>query len=102
MKRNLGIRACSWGPVTTVLPKSAQIPTTDLLQQICKSLILRSLNASGGARNPNLLLRRPTLYPVELRMRQIWTIGLVGKDVNRRTRLRLARNSKSSVAGRAA
>ena len=39
--------------------------------------------ASGGARTHNLWLRRPTLYPVELRMRQVWTIGSVRNAVKR-------------------
>jgi hypothetical protein len=42
--------------------------------------------ASGGARTHNLRLRRPTLYPVELRMRQIWIIGSVGNAVKEQTR----------------
>jgi hypothetical protein len=37
--------------------------------------------ASGGGRTHNLCLRRATLYPVELRMRQVRTIGSVGKPV---------------------
>ena len=49
--------------------------------------------ASGGARTHNLWLRRPTLYPVELRMRQVWTIGSVRNAVNKRTHPRLIRNS---------
>ena len=47
-----------------------------------ENCIFRGL-APGGGRTHNLWLRRPTLYPVELRMRQVSTIGSVGNGVKR-------------------
>ena len=46
--------------------------------------LFQEFTASGGARTHNLWLRRPTLYPVELRMRQVWTIGSVRNAVKRK------------------
>ena len=66
-----------------------QLPYYVFIIALAKRFILNDLSASGGARTHNLWLRRPTLYPVELRMRQVWTIGSVRNAVNKRTRLRL-------------
>jgi hypothetical protein len=41
-------------------------------------LISLGEHASGGARTHNLWLRRPTLYPVELRTQQVGKIGANG------------------------
>ena len=62
---------------------------TALLPLICKILVISILTASGGGRTHNLWLRRPTLYPVELRMRLRG--GEDCKGANLRSRRRSAR-----------
>ena len=56
--------------------------------------------ASGGARTHNLRLRRPTLYPVELRTRIARMVNLLIADVKRlgKAKLPLTRGTAQSTA----
>jgi hypothetical protein len=50
-------------------PARPRCLATGLLPNFCNHFVMSNLTASGGGRTHNLWLRRPTLYPVELRMR---------------------------------